>query len=191
MWCHCNEITKRQDSRQLSYSYWYPLPGRPPETLTAEIGRFPGQCWHLDLRITCADKDLCRKEPTQPVRSQKFIFFVDHQNILPLIPIHIVHEKAINLSVWVKEIRTLLVKIQSICSNMQRVNLHARPSVIQVGCPTCFYQVCALDHAKEGTADLAHPSEPCHRNGYDIDLIRWYQLRHCPSLGLSFGSEWV
>ena len=44
-----------------------------------------------------------------------------------------------------------------------RVNLHARPSIIQLGCPTC-YQVCALDHAKGGTADLDYPLEPCHCN---------------------------
>ena len=36
--------------------------------------------------------------------------------------------------------------------------------IIQVGCPTCCYQVCELDHAKGGTADLAHPSKPCHFN---------------------------
>ena len=47
---------------------------------------------------------------------------------------------------------------------MQRVGLHARPSIIQVGCPTCCYQVCALNHAKVGDADLNYPSEPCHRN---------------------------
>ena len=41
---------------------------------------------------------------------------------------------------------------------MQRVNLHARLSIRQVGCPTCCYQVCALDHAKWGTADLDYPS---------------------------------
>ena len=34
-----------------------------------------------------------------------------------------------------------------ICSRMQKVNLYARPSIIQVGCPTCCYQVCA-PHAK-------------------------------------------
>ena len=39
-------------------------------------------------------------------------------------------------------------------SRMQRVNQHARPSIIQVGCPTCCYQVYALDHAIVGTADL-------------------------------------
>ena len=47
-----------------------------------------------------------------------------------------------------KEIWTLLVKLYIICSRMQRVNLHARHSIIQVKRPTCCYQVCALDHAK-------------------------------------------
>ena len=56
------------------------------------------------------------------------------------------------------------MKLYIICSRMQRVNLHARPSIIQVGCPTCCYQVCALDHAKWGTADLDYHSEPCRRN---------------------------
>ena len=46
------------------------------------------------------------------------------------------------------EICTLLVKIYIICSRMERVNLHARPSIIQVGCPIYCYQLCALDHAK-------------------------------------------
>ena len=76
----------------------------------------------------------------------------------------IVHEKAINLSAWMKEICILLPKLYIICSRMQRVNLHARPSIIQVGCTTCSYQVCALDHAKWGTADLGYHSEPCRRN---------------------------
>ena len=53
-----------------------------------------------------------------------------------------------------KEIGTLLVELHIIFSRMQRVNQHARPSIIQVGCPTCCYQVCALDHANVGTADL-------------------------------------
>ena len=52
-----------------------------------------------------------------------------------------------------KAICTLLVKLDIIFSRMQRVNQHARPSIIQVGCPTC-YQVYALDHANVGTADL-------------------------------------
>ena len=56
-------------------------------------------------------------------------------------------EKQINLSVWIKEICTLLAKLHIICSRMQRVNLYARPSIIQMGCPTCCYRVCALDHA--------------------------------------------
>ena len=47
-----------------------------------------------------------------------------------------------------KEICTLLVKLYIICSRMQRVNLHARPSIIQLGWPTCCYQVCALDHER-------------------------------------------
>ena len=47
-----------------------------------------------------------------------------------------------------KEICILLVKLYIICSRMQRVNLHVRPSIIQVGCPTCCYQVCALDHER-------------------------------------------
>ena len=59
-----------------------------------------------------------------------------------------VHEKAINVSVWIKEICTLLWKFHIIFSRMQSVNQHARPSIIQVGWPTCCYQVCALDHAK-------------------------------------------
>ena len=53
-----------------------------------------------------------------------------------------------------KEICALLVELHIIFSRMQRVNQHARPSIIQVGCPTCCYQVCALDHANVGTADL-------------------------------------
>ena len=63
-----------------------------------------------------------------------------------------------------KEICTLLVKLHIIFSRMQRVKQHARPSIIQVGCPTCCYQVCALDHANVGTADLDKSSGPCHRN---------------------------
>ena len=47
---------------------------------------------------------------------------------------------------------------------MQRVNLHARPFIIQVGHPTCCYQVCERDHAKVGNADLDYPSERCRRN---------------------------
>ena len=50
-----------------------------------------------------------------------------------------------------KEICTLLVKLHIIFSRMQRVNQHARPFIIQVGCSTCCYQVCAPDHANVGT----------------------------------------
>ena len=77
---------------------------------------------------------------------------------------HIVHDKPINLSVWIKEICTLLMKLHIIFSRMQRVNQHARPSIIQVGCPTCCYQVCALDHANVDTADLDYSSRPYHHN---------------------------
>ena len=63
-----------------------------------------------------------------------------------------------------KEICTLLVKLHIIFSRMQRVNQHARPSIIQVGCATCCYQVCLLDHANVGTADLGYSSGPCQRN---------------------------
>ena len=65
-----------------------------------------------------------------------------------------------------KEICTLLVKLHIIFSRMQRVNQHARPSIIQVGCPSCCYQVYALDHANGGAADLDYGSEHSHRNDY-------------------------
>ena len=55
---------------------------------------------------------------------------------------HIVHEKAINLSVWMKEICTLLVELHIISSRMQRVN----------------------QHANVGTADLDYSSGTWHRN---------------------------
>ena len=54
--------------------------------------------------------------------------------------------------------------MKKICTLLQRVNQHAKPSIIQVGCPTCCYQVCALDHANGGAADLDYGSEHCHRN---------------------------
>ena len=63
-----------------------------------------------------------------------------------------------------KEICTLLVKLNIVFSRMQRVNQHARPSIIQVECPTRCYHVYALDHAKGGAADLDYHSGPCHRN---------------------------
>ena len=47
---------------------------------------FRGQGWHLDPPFTCADKDLCRYEATQPAHGQKFIYFIIHRNILPLTP---------------------------------------------------------------------------------------------------------
>ena len=75
------------------------------------------------------------------------------------------------------EICTLLVKLHIICSTpecKELINLHARPSIIQVGCLTCCYQVCALDHAEWGTADQDYPSEPCHRNVITFYMIPPY-----------------
>ena len=72
-----------------------------------------------------------------------------------------------------KEICTLLVKLHIIFSRMQRVNQHARPSNIQVGCPTYCYQVCALDHANGGAADLDYGSEHWHRNEECGSRITW------------------
>ena len=76
-----------------------------------------------------------------------------------------------------KEICTLLVKLHIIFSRMQRVNQHARPSIIQVGCPTCCYQVCALDHANGGAADLDYGSEHCHRNDFSAKLKEYLYFR--------------
>ena len=73
-----------------------------------------------------------------------------------------------------KEICTLFVKLHIIFSRMQRVNQHARPSIIQVECRTCCYQVCALDHAKGGAPELDYQSEPCHRN--EIKYTNMYSL---------------
>ena len=72
----------------------------------------------------------------------------------------IVHEKVINFSVWIKKICTLLLKLHIICSRMQKVNLHARPSIIQMGCPICCYQVCALDHVKGVLQTWIIPQSP-------------------------------
>ena len=80
-----------------------------------------------------------------------------------------------------KEICTLLVKLHIIFSRMQRVNQHDRPSIIQVGCPTCCYQVCALDHANGGAADLDYGSEHCHRNADHLMDFDTY-FRHVKNL---------
>ena len=66
-----------------------------------------------------------------------------------------------------KEICTLLVKLYIICSRMQRVNLHARPSIIQVG---LLSGVCTGPW-KGGTADLDYHSEPCRRNDCKSDFF--------------------
>ena len=52
-------------------------------------------------------------------------------------------------------------------------------AIIQVGCPTCCYQVCALDHANVGTADPDYSSGHCRRNGHWTckisDEMPWYR----------------
>ena len=69
---------------------------------------------------------------------------------------------------------------------MQRVNQHSRPSIIQVGCPTCCYQVCALDHANVGTADLDYSSGSCHRNAMMIKLaLKWVSFQ-CSGMSIFF-----
>ena len=61
------------------------------------------------------------KSPLNQLRVKNLFFhwsskhFAINTNILFM-------KKAINLSVWIKEIRTLLVMLHSICSKMQRVN---------------------------------------------------------------------
>ena len=71
-------------------------------------------------------------------------------------------------------------------ARMQRINLHARPSIIQVGCPTCCYPVCALDHANGGTEDLDYPSEPSWPQPLRVDgpkasqrSIMTYEIHLC------------
>ena len=69
------------------------LPGKPPEVLTAEIDCFSrsvlssGPPPPQPPPFTCADKDLCKLQPTQPAPSQKIIFFINRQNILSLTPL--------------------------------------------------------------------------------------------------------
>ena len=105
------------------------LPEKPPETLTAEIGCFPRSVLVAGPpppAFTSADKS--------PLNQLAVIFFINHQNILPLTPMYF-SWKTINFSVWIKEICIQLVKLHIICSRMQRGNLHARPYFIQVGVP--------------------------------------------------------
>ena len=80
-----------------------------------------------------------------------------------------------------KEICTLLVICYiSFASECKELSA-SRPSIIQVGCPACCYQVCALNHAKVGDADLDYPSEPCHRNVHT-------KLKMCTVCGVQFSS---
>ena len=108
-------------------------------------------CWYLQIRGLLTSSQ------------SKYHFFINHQNILPLTPSYCSWKKN-NLSVWMKEICSLLVKLHIIFFRMQRVHQHVRLPIIQVACPTCCYQVCALGHANVGTADLDYSLVPCHRN---------------------------
>ena len=171
------------------------LPGQPPEALTAENG-----CFHRSevasgpphspvlIKIS-ADKRPLNQLTVKNLFFSLIIKTFCHQHH------RIVHEKAINLSVWMKEICALLVKLHIIFSRMQRVNQHARPSIIQVECCTCCYQVCPLDHAKGGTADLDYHSEPYHRNDFEpaagnfVVPIDMYQLKKGCAPDLDYQSE--
>ena len=107
------------------------------------IGGVSGGIWTVLIKIS-ADKRSLSQLTVKILVFSLIIKTFCHQHH------RMVHEKAINVSVWIKEICTLLWKFHIIFSRMQRVNQHARPSIIQVGCPTCCYQVCALDHARGG-----------------------------------------
>ena len=120
-----------------------------------------GGIWtpHSPVLMISADK-----RPHNQLTVKNLFFIFNHQNILQLTPTYCSQKKQI---IWVFEWRKFVhYWLHIICSRMQRVNLHARLSIIQVGCTTCCYQVCALDHAKGGTADLDYHSEPCHRNDF-------------------------
>ena len=133
---------------------------------------FLSQCWHLPPTPTPTPTpnphppihllliDLCTLHSAS---SQSFFFhqsskhFAFNTNILFM-------EKQL---IWVFESRKSVhyewsyISFAPECKDLPCM---LRPSIIQVGCPTCCYQVCALDHAKGGAADLDYPSEPCHRN---------------------------
>ena len=80
--------------------------------------------------------------------------------------------------IWVFESRkSVHYWLHIICFRMQIVNLHARPSITQMGWPTCCCWVCALNHAKVGDADLDYLSEPCHRNERGPSFSFWLLLR--------------
>ena len=118
-----------------------------------------GGIWHSPVLI----KISADKRPLNQL-TVKNLFFSLIIKTFAINTIILFMKKTTNLSVWMKEICTQLVKLHIIFSRMQRVNQHDRPSIIQVGCPTCCYQVCALDHTNVGTADLDYSSGPCHRN---------------------------
>ena len=100
------------------------------------------------------------KKPLNQLTVKNWFFFIHYQNILPLINTNVLFTK--KQLIWVFESRKSIHYWWSYISFAPECK--ELTSIIQVGCPTCCYQVCALDHAKGGTADLDHPSQPCHSN---------------------------
>ena len=115
-----------------------------------KLAVFLSQCWHPEAEY----------QPTQPTPSQNFFFHKLSKHI------------AINTNV-------LFMKKQLIWVFKSRKSVHYWWNYItfvaeyKVRCPTCCYQVCALCHAKWGTADLEYPSEPCHCNVFFQTI--WYE----------------
>ena len=71
----------------------------------------------------------------------------------------------------------------------------AKPSIIQVGSPTC-YQVCALDHTKRGGVlpTWITPLEPYHRNEFSNSELIWQdgcQYRQVDEAPVIFLFYWI
>ena len=130
---------------------------------------------HVLIKIS-ADK--------RPLNQLIVIFLINYQNTLPLTPSYCSWKSNWFEFLYMKEICTLLVKLHIIFSRMQRVNQHAKPSIIQVGCPTCYYRVCALDHTDGGAADQG-PALLTLKSFYLKAFSRkhgcdWLMLKHQP-----------
>ena len=140
---------------------------------------FSGQCggiWTPNSPVLI--KISADKRSLNQLTAKQYFFHQSSKYFLPITPLHC-SWKVINLRVWMKEICTLLVKLQIIFSRMRRVNRHARPFMIQVGCPICYYQVCALDHANGGAAGLDYHLGHCHRNGENIGKNAYIGFQLC------------
>ena len=88
-----------------------------------KLAVFLAQCWQLDPHPLHSHLQI------RAHSSSSLSFFINHQNILPITPMYC-SWKAINLSVWIKEICIQLVKLHIICSRMQSPGLllNALPS---------------------------------------------------------------